>query len=256
MKFRVLGCSGGQIPGRHLSSYLVNDSLLIDAGSTTAVLSLKAQQKIKNILITHAHLDHVMSLATMADNLFGTCEATINVWGIQEVIAGLHASFFNDTLWPDFTRITGDSQSWPVLSLHDLSEQEPMPIGNLTVTAVRVNHIVPSTAFFIEDHKKTLLHVGDTGPTEEVWSMARRKKNLCAVVLEASFPNGLQETADLSHHLTPQTLAREAEKLGRPSVPIFVTHLKPQFRAEIIAELKKLKGFRIRILKQGASVIF
>ncbi|HEY1373408.1 MAG TPA: MBL fold metallo-hydrolase, partial [Candidatus Binatia bacterium] len=67
MQFRVLGCSGGQVPGQQLSSYLVNEDLLIDAGSTTAVLSLKAQTKIRNVLITHAHLDHVMSLATLAD---------------------------------------------------------------------------------------------------------------------------------------------------------------------------------------------
>lgn len=256
MKLRVLGCSGGQIPGHNLSSFLINDSLLVDAGSATSVLGFKAQQKIKNILITHIHLDHVMGLATMADNLYGNCESTINVWGINDVISGLKSSLFNDTIWPDFTQITGDSQGWPVLSFHSLPEEEPMPIGNSTVTAVRVNHIVPSVAFFVENHHKTLLMVGDTGPTERVWTMARRKKNLCAVVLEASFPNRLQEIADMSRHLTPQTLAREADKLGKPSVPILVTHIKPQFRAEIMAELKKLKGRRLRILKQGASLVF
>jgi cAMP phosphodiesterase len=71
------------------------------------------------------------------------------------------------------------------------------------------------------------------------------------VVLEASFPNRLQELADLSRHLTPQTLAKEVEKLGMPSVPILVTHLKPQYRAEIIKDLKTIKGYRLRILKEG-----
>lgn len=253
MQFRVLGCSGGQIPGQHLSSYLVDGTLLVDAGSTTAVLSLKAQQKIKNILITHAHLDHVMSLATMADNLFGI-NGTIHVWGLDEVIDGLQGSFFNDTIWPDFTRITGDSQSAPILSFHRLAAEMPTAVGNFTVTAVRVNHAVTSTAFFIENGKTALLHVGDTGPTEQVWSLAQTKKDLRAVVLEASFPNRLQNLADLSQHLTPQTLAREVDKLRRPAVPILVTHLKPQYRAEIARELKKLKVFRIRILKQGQSL--
>jgi cAMP phosphodiesterase len=175
---------------------------------------------------------------------------------MREVIAGLRSSFFNDTLWPDFTRITGDSQSSPIVSFHRLPEEKPISIGDLTVTAVRVNHVVPSTAFFIESDNKALLHVGDTGPTEKVWSIARRKKNLCAVVLESSFPNREQETADLSRHLTPQTLAREVEKLGRPSVPILVTHLKPQYRNEIIAELRTLKGLRLKILKQGEALVF
>ncbi|MGH7775065.1 MAG: MBL fold metallo-hydrolase [Candidatus Binatia bacterium] len=256
MKFRVLGCSGGQVPGRHLSSYLVNDSLLIDAGSTTAVLKLKEQQKIKNILITHVHLDHVMGLATLADNLCDTCKTTINVWGINEAISGLRTSFFNGTIWPDFTQITSNTQPSPVLTLHNLPEEEPIPIGDSTVTTVRVNHIVPSVAFFIENNKKTLLHVGDTGPTEKVWSMARSQRNLSAVVLEASFPNRLQGLADVSRHLTPQTLAREVDKLGRASVPILVTHLKPQYREEIIRELKKLKSYPLRILKDGDSLRF
>ena len=253
MQFRVLGSSGGQIPGQHLSSYLLDDTLLIDAGSTTAVLSLRAQQKIKNILITHAHLDHVMSLATLSDNLFGI-DGTLHVWGLPEVIEGLRTSFFNDTIWPDFTRITGDSQSAPILSLHALVEGTAAAIGDFDVTAVCVDHAVTSTAFFIENRKGSLLHVGDTGPTEKVWTLARTKKNLRAVVLEASFPNRLQETADLSQHLTPRTLAGEAAKLARPSVPIFVTHLKPQYRKEIIGELKKLKGLRLKILKQGQTL--
>ena len=256
MKFRVLGCSGGQIPGQNLSSFLVNEALLVDAGSATSVLGFKAQQKIRNILITHVHLDHVMGLATIADNLYGNCQSTINVWSINDVISGLKSSLFNDTIWPDFTQITGESQGWPVVSFHNIPEEEPMPIGNSTVTAVRVNHIVPSVAFFIENSKKTLLHVGDTGPTEKVWAMARRKKNLCAVVLEASFPNRLQDIADMSRHLTPQTLAQEVDKLRRPSVPILVTHLKPQFRAEIITELKKLRGYHLRILRQGDALVF
>ena len=250
MKFRVLGCSGGQVPGQQLSSYLVNENLLIDAGSTTAVLNLHAQSKIKNALITHAHLDHVMSLATLADNLFGV-DGVIHVWGLADVLAGLHKSFFNDTLWPDFTRITGDGQSSPVLSLHALTPGKPAAIDGLRITAIPVHHAVTSTAFFVENQRAVLLHVGDTGPTEKIWEIARKKENLRAVVLEASFPNRLQEIADLSQHLTPRTLAAEAEKLGRPSVPIFVTHLKPQYREEIISEIKKLKGLHAKILKQG-----
>ena len=252
MKFRVLGCSGGQVPGQQLSSYLVNEDLLIDAGSTTAVLNLKAQSKIKNVLVTHAHLDHVMSLATLADNLFGI-DGVIRVWGLQDVLAGLRASFFNDTLWPDFTRITGDGQSSPVLSFRPMTPGKTAAIDGLKVTAIPVHHAVTSTAFFVENQHAVLLHVGDTGPTERIWEMARKKKKLRAVVLEASFPNRLQEIADLSQHLTPRTLAAEAGKLGRPSVPIFVTHLKPQYRSEIIEEIKKIKGFPAKILKQGDS---
>lgn len=253
MKFHVIGCSGGQARGHNVSSYLVNDATLIDAGSTTGVLSLESQKKIKNVLITHAHLDHVMALGGLVDNLYGN-GTVINVCGINEAVCALKRFVFNDSIWPDFTRITSETQPSPVLVFQSLPEEKAVPVGDLAVTAVRVNHIVPSVAFFIENEKKILLHVGDTGPTEKVWSMARLKENLCAVVLEASFPNRFQDVADISRHLTPQTLARELDKLGRPSVPILVTHLKPLFRQEIMRELKGVKGYRMRILKDGDTL--
>ncbi len=254
MKFQVIGCSGGQVPGHHLSSYLLDGTLLIDAGSTTAVLDLEEQQKIRNILITHVHLDHIMSLATMADNLFGRCKTTIDVWGTRDVVNSLKSSFFNDSIWPDFTQMTSEMQPRPVIAFHSMAEEEPTAIGESMVTMVQVNHVVPSAAFFIEINNKTLLHVGDTGPTERVWSLCKSKTNLCGVVLEASFPNRLQELADLSRHLTPQTLAKEVEKLGNLSVPILVTHLKPQYREEIIKELKKIKCNSLKVLNEGDSL--
>jgi cAMP phosphodiesterase len=113
VKFRVLGCSGGQLPGYNLSSFLIDDSLLIDAGSTTAALSLAAQQKIRDILVTHIHLDHVMALGTLADNLYGKCKIPINVWSVRRVINGLAKSFFNNKVWPDFTRIPAQPNEFP-----------------------------------------------------------------------------------------------------------------------------------------------
>jgi len=248
MKFRVLGCSGGQIPGRRLSCFLLDDSLLLDAGSVTSALGLRAQQKIKDILITHIHLDHVLALGMLADNLYGKCETSINLWSTGEVIEGLRKFFFNDHIWPDFTRLTDNNQRVPVMKLRQLDEERPTRVGDHFVTAVRVRHVVPSFAFFIEKKTQTLLHVADTGPTEKVWSCAQKYANLRAVIVEASFPNRLQEIADASGHLTPRTLALEIAKLGNKDVPILVTHLKPAFRREIIADLRRLKNPRLRIL--------
>jgi ribonuclease BN (tRNA processing enzyme) len=251
VRFRVLGCSGGQLPGFNLSSFLIDDSLMIDAGSTTATLTLAAQQKIKNILVTHIHLDHVMALGTLADNLYGKCKVPINVWSVRRVIDGLAKSFFNNRVWPDFTRITGSTQRVPVLRLRSLREGKATKIGEHSITAIEVGHVVPTVAFFIESKNKTLLHVGDTGPTEKVWSFARKHQNLGSLVIETSFPNRLQDVADVSRHLTPQTLARELDKLAVQSPQILITHLKPQYRPEVVKELRKLKGHRLRVLRDG-----
>jgi ribonuclease BN (tRNA processing enzyme) len=251
LKFRVLGCSGGQLPGYKLSSFLIEDSLLIDAGCTTAALSLAAQQKIRDVLVTHIHLDHVMALGTLADNLYGKCKVPINVWSVGGVIDGLAKSFFNNRVWPDFTRITGPTQRVPVLRLRRMREGKAAKIGDHSVTAIAVGHVVPTVAFFIESKKHTLLHVGDTGPTEKVWSFARKHPDLASLVIETSFPNRLQDVADASGHLTPQTLARELDKLEMHSPQILVTHLKPEYRREVIRELGKLKSHPLRVLRDG-----
>jgi ribonuclease BN (tRNA processing enzyme) len=251
VKFCVLGCSGGQLPGYNLSSFLIEDSLLIDAGCTTATLSLAAQQKITDILVTHIHLDHVMALGTLADNLYGKSKVPINVWSVDPVIDGLANFFFNDQVWPDFTRITGPSQRCPVLQLRRLRAGKAMKIGDHAITAIEVGHVVPTVAFFIESNNTTLLHVGDTGPTEKVWAFARKHPDLGSLVIETSFPNRLQQVADVSRHLTPRTLARELDKLAMQSPRILITHLKPEFRQEVISELHKLKGHRLRVLRDG-----
>ena len=251
MKLRVLGCSGGQLPGYKLSCFLVDDRLLIDAGSATEALSLAAQSKITDVLITHTHLDHVLALATLADNLYGRCGSSVTVRSTQPIIESLKAHFFNDQLWPDFTEITSPTQPAPVLKLIAIPYQTATQVGAYAVTPVKLDHVVASMAFFIENKGTTVLHLGDTGPTEEVWTVANSKQNLGAIIIETSFPNRLQAVADASQHLTPQTLGRELSKLGALDVPIFITHVKPQFRAEVAKDLKALKDRRIRILKDG-----
>ena len=49
MKFKVLGCYGGNTPGHGLTSFLVNDTVALDAGFITSALPLKDQVKIKDI---------------------------------------------------------------------------------------------------------------------------------------------------------------------------------------------------------------
>jgi ribonuclease BN (tRNA processing enzyme) len=256
MRFRVLGCSGGQVPGHNLSSYVINDRLLIDAGSIATTLDVKAQCKIQNILLTHVHLDHVMGLASLAENLFGKTRVTVKAWAIPDVISAIKATFFNNSLWPDFTNITSPEQPVPVLTFEPIQEGVPITIADVSLTTVRVNHIVPSTAFFIQNKNRTLLHVGDTGPTEKVWETAETRTDMCAIVLEASFPNRLQRLADLSKHLTPQGLEAELGKLNRPLIPVLVAHMKPQYRDEIIKEIKAIKGYQLRILEDGDVVEF
>jgi ribonuclease BN (tRNA processing enzyme) len=251
MRFQVLGCSGGQVPGLNLSSYLIDGMLAIDAGALTAALDLETQAKVENILITHAHLDHTMTLSTISDNLFDRHDRPIHIYGLSEAVQALATSYFNDRLWPDFTSLTTPDRPNPVVRLVEIVEEQPVEIGEFIVTAVRVDHSVPGAGYFIRKGSTTLLHMGDTGPTERVWQIARTVADLAAVVIESSFPNRLQWIADKSGHLTPQSLAGELRKLDRPSLPVLVAHMKPQYRDEIIKELNQVEGFQLTVLKDG-----
>ncbi len=231
----------------------MEDRLLIDTGSVAETLEVVEQARIDHILLTHSHLDHSGGLPLLADNILGMRANPVQVHGIAPTLEGVRRSLLNDVLWPDFTRIP--SRAFPTLLYREVPEDGPFELAGFTIRAVRVNHVVECAAYFIQDRGGTLLHVGDTGPTEAVWAHARAVPRLLAFCVETTFPNRLREVAEVSGHLTPQDLEMELEKLDR-DVPVYVYHLKPNFRQEILAELKRLRRPALHILEQGALYRF
>jgi len=253
MRYQVLGCFGGEAPEHRLSSFLLDGTLLIDSGSATAVLEIGSQARIDHVLLTHSHLDHSRGLAHLAENVFGLRGAPVGVYSIEPVLDGLKASLLNNVLWPDFTEI--DNAHGPVLTFQSLPEDRATILGPFAVTPVRVHHTVACVGYLLERDGRALLHVGDTGPTDQVWRVARQARDLKGIVVETSFPTRLQGLAEATGHLTPQALQGELAKLGR-EVPVFVYHLKPPFAPEIREEMRDRFGSRVRILEQGATYEF
>ena len=252
MRYRVLGCSGGEAPGYHLSSFLLDDTVLIDAGSVSAVLEIPAQLKIESVLLTHSHLDHVRGLCHLADNVFGRRDRPISVYSIEPVLEALKTSLLNNVLWPDFTEIPNSHM--PILDFRAISEGTATPLGHFRVTPLRLSHTVVSLGYLLEGDFGTLLHLGDTGPTEAVWHMVKGMPNLRAVMIGTSFPNRLQHLADLSGHLTPQGLKGELAK-GDVKANVYVYHMKPPYVSEIAEELKQLVP-ECHILEEGKEYSF
>jgi len=119
---------------------------------------------------------------------------------------------------------------------------------------VRVDHSVPTSAYFVSDGKATLLNTSDTGPTVRVWDLARKVKNLKAVLIECSFPNTLQKLADISGHLTADTLLGEVEKSGL-KVPFLVYHIKAQFLKTVRREVLALKHPLVKLAEEGRTYV-
>jgi cAMP phosphodiesterase len=253
MKVRVLGCYGGNMPGHGMTSFLVNDTLAMDAGWVSGALTLKEQERVKDILISHSHLDHTCTLPFLIDNNFNSPGFSLRIHAIPEVIASMKNHLFNNHTWPDFTCLPNDLT--PVLKLVEIPPEHPFTVNGLTIRAVHVSHIVPTTGFILEDKRSALAFSSDTGPTERFWEIVNGIRHLRAVITETSFPTELQELANVSGHLTPATLKQELRKLRR-DVPVYLYGGKPKHLKTIKREVQALRDSRLRMLVQGRTYRF
>lgn len=254
MKIRVLGSYGARLPGCRSSSLLINGSLLLDAGTVTASLSLEEQAAVDDVLLTHAHLDHMVDLAFLVDNVLTLRSSPLRVWAPEPVLEAVHRHLFNDVVWPDFARLP--SPGAPALEMRPLTAGRETEIAGLRVRWATVNHPVYAAGYCLAEGDTTVLFSGDTGPTEELWRLARGCPDLGAVFVETSFPNRLAHLAEASGHLTPAMLQAELAKLGRSDVPVKIFHMKPQFLEEIVAELDALEDERLQVLRGGEELLF
>lgn len=254
MKIHVLGASGAVFPGQRPPAFLVDDSLLLDAGTIGAVLDEQAQWKIRTILVTHAHLDHICSIPFLADNIIlRDKKHSVSIMSIPAVLKTLKKNLLNDQIWPDFTRIPTVERA--VLRLEPIKPRKPFSLGDYTVTAHNVSHSVPAVGYALTDRKgKRLIYTGDTGPTDAIWAAETQNGETDALIVEVSFPNRMAGMAELTGHLTAALLKQEIKKMRHTPQSILITHPKPQYRALIERELAALRMPMVRLLKTGETV--
>jgi cAMP phosphodiesterase len=251
MELRVVGCHGGETPRHRTSAFIVDERLAIDAGSLTSGMELKAQFRLNACIVSHAHLDHIRDLATIADN---RCQADcdpLTVAATRFTINTLKKHFFNNALWPDFSVIPNKSR--PTIRYVELKPERRTQIGDYSVRSVLVNHTIESAGFIVEGAHATIAYSGDTGPTDRFWELLREeKKKLKALLMEVSFPNREQKLATVSGHHTPRTLLKDLKKFGKPQdLPTLLYHIKPVFQGEVEQECARLKGVNLTVLGIG-----
>jgi len=252
MKVSILGSAGSEAPGLNPPAFLIDNFLLLDAGTVALTLDKIAQCPITHIFLTHAHLDHLKGIPFLLDNLNAmnpNCQ--ILLLSGKEVISDIRKHVFNNRIWPDFTTIP--SVQSPVLRYQIISTRTPVVIGDYKILAAKVNHTVPTYGYIVEHASGgALVYTGDTGPTEAIWKKMRGH-SVKALIVEVSFPNRLSAFALATGHLSPSLL--EAEILKMPFIPekIYISHLKPPFRPQIEAELARIPGVCLELLEEGKS---
>jgi ribonuclease BN (tRNA processing enzyme) len=250
MELRVLGCSGGEAEGHRLTGLLVNGKVALDAGSLTQALTTPEQTAIRQIFISHSHLDHICTLPFFTKNIFGHTQVPVEIHALPETLDALRRHLFNDELWPDFSVIPSPDN--PIIRFSEIVPLQPYEVEGVRITPIPVNHLVPCVGYLVEDDHSAFLFSSDTAQTQEVYEVANRTPNLKLFITEASFPNHQGWLAAAAKHLTPERLGRELKKL-KGNVPVGVYHLTPGDRSVMLPEIEAIGDPRIHILAQDTT---
>jgi ribonuclease BN (tRNA processing enzyme) len=247
MRLNVLGCSGGIGAGLRTTSFLVDDEILIDAGTGVGDLSLTAMGNIKHVFVTHSHLDHIASIPKIVDTLFSDLCEPLPIYAQPDTIRALQSHIFNWTIWPDFAVLP--CKEHPVMKYVPMKPGQPVTIGSKTLEMIRVNHVVPGVAYYVSTESGSFCFSGDTTTNDNLWQRLNEKDRLDVLLVECGFANRDRELAGLAKHYCPELLAADLRKLKhRPKVGI--SHLKPGEEDLIFEECKAavdgLELFRVR----------
>lgn len=255
MKLRVLGCSGG-IGGRNqrTTSFLLDHDILIDAGTGAADLSIAELAMIDHVFLTHAHLDHIVSLPLLIDTVADRRRQPLVVHATQAVLTILRNHIFNWAVWPDFSELP--TPEAPFLRFEELTVGEPVSVGGRSITALPVEHTVPAVGYCIDSGSASVVFSGDTGPCGAFWRSLNRIANLRHLIIECAFSNREQKLAASSKHLCPSMLAKELQQLER-DCDIHITHLKPGQIELTMEEIEASLGdYRPRMLQNNQVIEF
>jgi len=240
MRLRVLGCSGS-IDGQHnrTTSFLVDEDILVDAGTGVGDLSLAELTLIDHIFVTHSHLDHVNSIAFFLDSVGALRPRPVTVYATRPTIGALKRNLFNWDIWPDFTVIPTPEQPW--LRYEEVEVGRVITLNGRRITVLPAIHTVPAVGYQLDSGKGSLVFTGDTGPNDALWSVVNRIENLKFLIIETAFSDKDRQLAELAKHLCPSMLAEELAKLKRPA-EIYITHLKPSEIELTMQEIDELPG--------------
>ncbi len=237
MQIRVLGCSGSIAAGSRTTSFLLDDNVLIDAGTGVGDLTLDEMARIDHILVTHSHLDHVLSIGLLADSVtrrrMADSRPPVQVYALPATVAALRLHVFNGVIWPDFTRLPDTLN--PVLRFEPVTVGQVLQVGKRRIEVLPASHTVPAVGYAVLASAGAWVFTGDTGPNPPLWERLQTLP-LAALVIETAFRDDEHALATISQHLCPAQLERELARLPA-SVDVYITHIKPGEVDAVMSEI-------------------
>ncbi|MBE9483023.1 MAG: MBL fold metallo-hydrolase [Chloroflexi bacterium] len=234
MDIQVLGAHNLESQNTRLMSLLIDDTLAIDAGCLTSSLSFPAQQRLKAILLTHQHYDHIRDVPTLALHL-ALQNATINIYSIQAVYDALSTHLLDGKLYPKFLEQPPQN---PTIKFTIVEAYKIKQVEGYDILAIPVNHTVPTVGYQITSPDgKAVFYTGDTGPgLANCWRYVSPR----LLFIEVTAPDSYEEFAKGLGHLTPALLKRELisfQEVKGYLPQVVVVHINPNLEEEIAAEI-------------------
>lgn len=235
MELRVLGCSGGVGSGLRTTTLLLNEHILIDAGTGVGDLSLDEMAGIQHIFLTHSHLDHISDIPFLVDSVFERIKAPIIVHGLGVTIEALRRHIFNNVIWPDFTKLP--TAEHPVLKYEEMKPGETIELENCRIEMIPVNHLIPGVGYRVACEDKSFAFSGDTCSNETFWEALNKHDSLDMLIVESAFLNKDLVLSQQAGHYCPELLAADLLKL-KHQPEVYITHNKPGEEEAIFNECK------------------
>ena len=255
MIISFLGTHNAESRNTRLVSFLIDGVLAVDAGSLVSELTFAEQKKIKVILLSHGHYDHIRAVPAFA---FNNSDRTTEVIATPKTLEILSSHLIDGVVYPKFTSEASFLRK-ATLQLVPAELFNRQNIEGYEVMAVPMRHPLDGVGFQITSGDgKTLFYTGDTGPElSSVWGNISPQ----LIIVDVTWPNSLANAAKDAGHLCPEMLKEELIELRKVNgyLPkVAVIHMSPQHEPEIereVREVAKLLGTSIDIAHEGDELI-
>ena len=252
MQIRVLGCSGSIAAGSRTTAFLIDETILVDAGTGVGDLSLDELVRIEHIVVSHSHLDHVLSIGLLADSVARrrahARRPPVQVHALAETLDALRRHIFNGVIWPDFTRLP--TSDHPVLAFVPFAVGQTLTLGTRQIEVLPAAHTVPAVGFAALGDGGAWVFTGDTGPNPALWQRLATLP-VHTLIIETAFCDDERAVAEISRHLHPASLKLELQQLAQPA-QVYITHIKPGEVDAVMSELSAQCGrHQVHALQTG-----
>ncbi len=246
MQVRILGAHNTESANSRLSGILINNELVLDAGSLTSSLNFEEQLGLKAILLTHHHYDHIRDIPALGMNLYLN-QRSVPVYALPETLEVLSASFINGDVYPCFTRRPEEN---PAFKFNAVNPGQSFELSKWSVLPLSMPHSVPSIGYCVaEPGKGSLLYTGDTGPG---FANNISGTSLDMIIVEVTASNRYTAFGHSSKHLTPELLEAELGsylKINGSLPRVVCVHMYAALEEEIRQEIDRVAS------RLGAEII-